>query len=305
MVRSAELYESIGTMPEVQVVFTPNPGSAIHPMFPKETQCQVALGTNAGSGEEFQQRVAVTMAYCLIYQTMGDVWAEDGLAWYLGARVFDDVNLEHEWADDLENEELSTSIVDRRYTNWSLLEFIHPFLGSEQAVFALAGELPESANDFMHQYYLGLSDSNIPDLGGGSIPYTPMAWDLAIGGPVEVPMVGEPYGVRRISVNVAAGMKACAEYFSSGAVESSWRTGSPGSPGDWSSVPTEFEGESLFVVTSTGSASLDMVVTEVVPIGEECQDDQETPSTPGESEPVDPCCTSDHYREDPPATHDG
>ena len=122
---SAELYESIGTMPEVQVVFTPNPGSAIFPMFPKETQCQVALGTNAGSGEEFKQRVAVTLAYCLIYESLGNVWAEDGLAWYLGALVFDDVDLEHEWADDLQNEELSTTIVDRRYTNWSLFEFIH------------------------------------------------------------------------------------------------------------------------------------------------------------------------------------
>ena len=305
MVQAAELYESIGTMPEVQVVFTPAVGSAIHPMFPQETQCQVALGTNAGSGPEFQQRVAVTMAYCLIYQTLGDVWAEDGLAWYLGARVFDEVDLEHEWADDLANEELSTSIVDRWYTNWSLMEFVHPFLGGEKAVMEFAATLPESAEDFMHQYYLGLSDSNIPDLGGGTIPYSPMAWELTIGAPVEVPMVGDPYGVRRIHVTVAGGMKACAEYFSSGAVESSWRTGAPGSPGDWRDLPVEFQGESLFVATSTGSASLDMVVTRVVPVEDECEDTpSESPDDPEESDDIDPCCLSDHYREDPPATQD-
>lgn len=299
MVESARLYESIAPMPRVQVVFTPYPGSAVHVEFPQEDQCQVALGTNAGSGKEFQQRLATAMAYCLIYQALGEAWAEDGLAWYLGARVYDDVNLEHEWADDLANEELSTTILDRWYTNWALFEFIHPFLGNEKEVVALGGGLPESAEDFMHQFYLGLSDANIPDLGGGNIPYSPMAWDLTIGGPVEVPMAGQPYGVTRMHVSVEGGKKACAEYFSSGSVESSWRPGAPGSTGDWSDLPTEFEGESLFVATSTGAASLDMVVTKVVPADKDCEEEGE-----GGSEPpggVDPCCTSDHYRDTPPA----
>ena len=157
----------------------------------------------------------------------------------------------------------------------------------------------------MHQYYLGLSDSQVPDLGGGLIPYAPMAWELTIGGPVEVPMAGDPYGVRRIHVTVDSGMKACAEYFSTGAVEGSWRTGAPGSPGDWSSPPTEFEGESLFVVTSTGAGGLDMVVTKLVSIEDECEEDtEETPSQPGDGGGVDPCCVSDHYRKNPPASRD-
>ncbi len=299
MVDSAKLYESIASMPRLQVVFTPYPGSAVNVDFPQEGQCQVALGTNAGSGPRFQQRLATAIAYCLIYQTMGEVWAEDGLAWYLGARVYDDVNVEHDWADDLANEELSTTILDRWYTNWALFEFIHPFFGNEPEVVALGGNLPESADDFMHQFYLGLSDANIPDLGGGTIPYSPQAWELSIAGPVEVPMAGQPYGVVRLHVSVEGGKKACAEYFSSGAVESSWRPGAPGSPGDWSDPPTEFEGESLFVATSTGSASLDMVVTKVVPDDEDCEEDNQGGS--GQPDPVDPCCTSDHYWDKPPA----
>jgi hypothetical protein len=304
MVESATLYESIGTMPKVQVLFTPeHPGTMVSPGYPEPDRCQVALGINAGEGSTLRQRVAVAIAYCLTGETLGDVWFENGLTWYLGARVYPNVDLEHEWADDLQNEELSTSILQRSYTNWSFFEFIHPFVGGEEAVLGLAGDFPQSANDFVHQYYLGLTDANIGDLGAGTIPYSPMAWELPISGPVEVPMVGEPYGVRRFQVTVDSGMKACVEYFATGPVESSWRTGAPGTPGSWESVPVELEGESVFVVTTTGAASLDMVVSKVVSADKECEEEPENGSSQTQ-DPVDPCCSSDLYRKTPPTRQD-
>ena len=62
----------------------------------------------------------------------GSTWWSDGLATYLSDDVYKNVNLEHEnLPQRLEDTELSTTLFQRRFTNWAFFEHMSGSVGTE------------------------------------------------------------------------------------------------------------------------------------------------------------------------------
>ena len=271
--RSANLYESIGTMPNVNVYFTPAPGSGV---FRKPDLCTVTLGTTSGTGEPFKQRLAVALAYCLIDAAYPErQWWSTGLAWYLSGAVYPAANVEHGFAPTLASEELSTPFPDRRFTNWAFFESLHDSL-EPKGNFQLAPSLPGGATDHFHRFKQLLTDNELPDIGSNpdTVPYAPPSKALSIVGPMRIDITPPPWGVLRVHATVPAAQYACVDLiFSSGAITASWRSGFPGGSGNWSEPPTLLEDESVFLVTATGPGSYSVEINRVVDDPEKCEEE--------------------------------
>jgi hypothetical protein len=229
---------------------------------------------------------------------------------YLSGVVYPGFNEEHDFAPRLQAEELSTTLPQRDILNWALFEFMHPFVGGG-TVDRLAGALgnlgllpglPDSASPFLHQYGLGLTDSNVGDIDpdGGVIPYSPPpTWKVNVSGPTQSFNLAPPaYGVRRLHVAVAPDIYAClSEPGASGDIEVSWREGEPGEVGDWVGPPATIEGESVFVVTATGPGAVYNFGVEKVGENEDCEEEEEEEETiPPPAGNVLPCCLSEFLR---------
>ena len=246
------------------------------------------------------------MAYCLIkkaFPPSENMWWSPGLATYLSGVVdhgvddpnmlqYSKVNLEHRaWPNILADWELNTPLLSRWQTNWVFFEFLHSIMakGEEVAgVFGLIGGLPGSLSTFAEQWHPfneQLTDAQIPDVGGGTVPYTPKATRVEIWGPGEKSFAAASFGIHRLHVEVLPGEVACVEYANEGPVKTSWRTGAPGPPGGgWSeALPDELKGESVFLVTAapTGEPGLQpegiltIKVKKVVEDPKDCEDDEE------------------------------
>jgi hypothetical protein len=310
---SAVVFEQLGEMPKVLVLLLPHnwdyagpsenvlAGSALT----GEAECFIAIGEGAQRETAFKQRLASLLAWCLL----DDYTSETGMIIYLSGVVYPDFNEEHVFAPQLQVEELLTTLPDRDRTNWALFEFMHPFvgggaddrLGGALGNLGLQPQLPESASPFLHQYALGLTDSNVGDIDpdGGVIPYSPPASVLNVSGPVQPFNLAPPeYGVRRLHVVVAPGMYAClSDPGTSGDLEASWREGQPGEVGDWVDPPATIEGHSVFVVTATGPDTVYNFGVEKVGDNEDCEEEKKpeetNPPPPGD---VLPCCLSEFFR---------
>jgi hypothetical protein len=269
----------------------------------------------------FQQFLARDIAYCLIAQTFPESgrallntrWWSDGLATYLSGVVpeYDDVNLEH---DDLPtrlaDHELTTPLLERSFTNWVFFEYLHPKIGTD-GIFALIRGLPETLDsavpEWWHPFNQKLTDADVPDIGGGTVPYKPDKIEVEISGSGEADFPTRPLGILRLHVEVTGGQVACVEYDEGGPVETSWRPGAPGPPGGaWSEdLPDKLKGESVFLITAIRSGvvglqpkpQLTIKVKKVVDSESDCEEEED------ESEPTPcpielGCPTSRYYPEE-------
>jgi hypothetical protein len=319
---AAETYEALGEMPPVAMYMTgeEDPGATTN-VDVQDGHCSIAVHqTMQIFGEDsFQQFLARDIAYCLIAQTFPETgttlrWWVDGLANYLSGVVYPDRNLEHvNLPLRLAVEELETSLVSRTFTNWVFFEYLHSKGGGATGVLSTIDGLPGSLNTEIagqwHAFNEALTDVSVPDLGGGNVPYAPPE---AVGAPpkvdVEIAGAGEAsfrvrsFGVNRLHVQVTGGSVACVEYEQENEVKTSWRTGPPGSGSGWSGdLPQTLEGESTFLLTVTGGEGalpegiLTIRVKDVVGSADECDEEEEESSDPGDL-CLEICDPSSYYR---------
>ena len=312
---SAIVLEQLGSMPKVLVLFLPQDGQYVGPAevipggstLTGEAECYVMMGDQAQRETDFKQRLASLLGWCLLMDGPGGL--KVGMSTYLSGVVYPDFNEEHVFAPRLQAEELSTTLPQRDVSNWALFEFMHPFvgggtndrLGGALGNLGLRPQLPDSASPFLHQYGLGLTDSNVGDINpdGGVIPYSPPpAWQVNVSGPTQSFNLAPPaYGVRRLHVAVTPGKYAClTEPGASGDLEVSWREGVPGEAGDWVGPPATIEGESVFVVTATGPDAVFNFGVEKVGDNEDCEEEEEGETNPPPPGNVLPCCLSEFFR---------
>lgn len=270
---AASTYETLGAMPPTALVLRPG-GTTLYASYVPGEDCRVYVDDFlAGTPRnDLKQIFAREVSFCLIefdfflqlFKNPNPVrWLVFGLADYLSGVVYPSNNLEHaNLPDKLASQELSTTVPDRRWTNWILFEHFHSFIGPAGVTDMIRG-LPESGDlvealaatpgvpEMYHDLARALSDANVADVGPGTVPYTPQAWELNLGGPSEVPMAVPRFGVRRLHIKVPPGKFACVDSSTEGEVRMSWRSGAPGGSGSWSDeLPTSFQGESVMVLTS-------------------------------------------------------
>jgi len=338
LLRSAQDYEKLvgslkGTvdsaaMPKIQVFLTPFDQPHIHSDLQGGT-CTVyvnqPLNDPAGVATYLRQMPAEEIARCFLRATFTDQpraidnesrWWYRGMARYLSARVYPDINLEYLTNVVLQSIELDSRLQNRYDTNWPFFAHVEDS-SSIEAAFGMIGRLPVSLSgdiaEAWHPYNLVLTDTVLPDLGGGFVPYDPPQHELVIDRAGEVEMSPDPYGLIRASVVVPEGQTACVSYRKTGQgdVTTSLREGRRGlSPGfevvgaDWTSdLPDELEGESVLVVTSIrGNVSFIIDVEKVT--DEDCEDEDEgdadggggdSGNFPGTGECSDFCDPSTYY----------
>lgn len=316
---AALTYEGLGNMPSEWLEL--NPGDVSYASYNSQG-CVASLGdfVVGMDPKELKQVIAREIAFCLISgdahtQIKGNPnsvrWLVYGLANYLSDVVYPGTNLEHKsLPSTLAQEELSTTVPDRTWTNWILFEHLHGFMGSE-GIMAMIRGFPGQADlitalagvsgmpEMYHDLERALSDSNVADVGPGSIPYEPQAWELPISGPTEVPLEVPRFGVRRLHIEVPAGQYACVDSFTQGAVRMSWRPGAPGEAGSWSDeLPFSFEGETVMVLTSVEPGA--KYTLDVTDLSDDPNCDPENgggPAAPVDCLLGDLCGPSDYYFE--------
>lgn len=315
---AAVIFEGLGSMPSAWLEL--NPGDGAYASTGSQG-CLASLGdfVVGMDPDDLKQVFAREIAFCLIendahaqlYGNPSSVgWLAYGLANYLSDVVYANTNLEHKkLPGQLAQQELSTTVPDRTWTNWILFEHLHGFMGAKgvmtmirgfpaqgDLVTALAGVpgMPEMYHDLER----ALSDSNVADVGASTIPYDPQAWELPISGPTEVPLEIPRFGVRRLHIKVPAGQYACADSFSQGSVRMSWRPGAPGGAGDWSDeLPGSFEGESVMVITSVEPGARYILDVTDVSDDPECDPDSGGPAAPSDCNLEGLCGPSEYYFE--------
>lgn len=316
---AAVTFEGLGNMPSEWLEL--NPGDVLYAGFNSQG-CLASMGDFlvGMDPKELKQVFAREISFCLISgdaqsQLKGNPnsvgWLVYGLANYLSDVVYPGTNLEHKnLPTTLAQEELSTSVPDRTWTNWVLFEHLHGFMGPGGIMamirgFPTQGDLVEALAgvagmpEMYHDLERALSDSNVADVGPGTIPYDPQAWELPISGPTEVPLEVPRFGVRRLHIKVPDGQYACVDSFTQGAVRMSWRPGAPGEAGSWSDeLPFSFEGEALIVLTSVQpGAKYTLDVTDLSD-DPECDPDKEGgPAAPANCSLGGLCGPSDFYFE--------
>ncbi len=159
-------------------------------------------------------------------------WREEGLAEYLANLVYPNGNLE--WAgkrmEMLEQVELSTTLLQRRYTNFMMFMFLGDN-GGDSLVFDVVRNLPtepgvqpqiDALRSYpgmidLHQEFLEtVTDEHVSDTGGGFGPYPMTDVNqptrlIAEKGPVVAESLS-PFGVVRRLLVVEPGKQACLEY---------------------------------------------------------------------------------------------
>ncbi len=253
--------------------------------------------------DHYQQYLAKDIAYCFIRENFGSIaeWWVDGMAEFLSGAVYPEVNLEHaNLPFQLEDSELDLALFERRSTNWIFFEHLLPSLGIN-GVLATVTELPDSMTileRLWHPFNEALTDSSIPDLGPGLVPYNPPFEDVQISGPTEMTPTPRRFGIARGQMTVESGKKACVTYDSDGLATVSWRPGPVGPPGGgWSQdLPMELFDVTVFVATATDlDAEFSMSVTKVVPDDEECEEEEDGGSLDEDDCEIDICGESDYY----------
>ena len=311
---SAKKYEAMGEMPQVTITFTPRDAPYAHTDDEiADRWCGVFLNRPMQQYNNhyfFKQWIAGEMAHCMISKTFPAQvsagyevirWWKLGLAIWLSTVVYPTANLELETLPGhLAAVELETTLLDRDSTNWLFFEHANEFIGFElDGNFDLIKSLPsgggrakqedalaayDGIERMLHTFAQGLTEFNIPDSGGGQVPYEVRADTVAISGPIVLLEDPQRFGVVRLHLVVDPGKYACVEYEPDGELRSSWRTGKPGAPGgSWSNdLPESLQREAVFVVTTTEEGAAFTVSVTDVDDDPECEDEED------ESEPT-PC----------------
>jgi hypothetical protein len=153
--RTAAVYEGLGAMPNVNVVFTAVGGGSTLMSATNQTggkPCGVFIYTSSQglTTPKFQQSIAHELAHCFTGRNLTPQtrikhnvkkWWEDGVAEYLSNVAYESVNDEWEWRHSLSPTELSTSVVARDYENFVFFQHIANE-SSTQGVLSLLGFLP-------------------------------------------------------------------------------------------------------------------------------------------------------------------
>ncbi len=325
---SAKKYEAMGEMPKVFFMLTPFDTPASFTDSELEV-CSVLLNRPMQGLQEdhFKQWIAYEMAHCMIPKTFpaqvsaGHAairWWYDSLAVWLSTVVYPAANIE--WVamlgerplpEELAAVELQTTLLDRNQENWLFFEHTEDLIGFEldgnlDLISSLSSSGGRAAQEdalaaydgierMVQTFAEGLTDENIPDSGGGTVPYEARADEVPISGRTVIWAEPQRFGVERLHLIVDPGKYACVEYDEKGELRSSWRTGEPGAPGgSWSSdLPESFDGEAVFVVTTTEKGALLEIDVTDVDDDPECEDEEDEVPTP-EPCPFD-CPPSDYY----------
>jgi hypothetical protein len=302
---SAEKFEKLGEMPELtQVLLMPGEGKYWFVDYEADW-CAVRFDYGTVpvgyTEDDAKQLFATVLSHCLMDHHLNEQWLSSpqkalwwyaGLAWYLGGYVYPSNNLEHLWSLELAIKELATTLGDRLDTNWVFFEYLHAFQGADGNIAMIASFPAEgdhlaalaaypNMSELFHDFERALTDADVADVGPGRVPYTPVAWELPLGGPSEVKFTVPPFGVRRIHITVPPGEYACFDTFQFGDQRASWRPGGPGQRASWDNMPpVVLEGETMLVITAVkDGARFDLDVEDVYD-NPECEKKEEEPASP-------------------------
>jgi hypothetical protein len=290
-------FEELGGMPPTTLAL--RVGATTHSYFEPERggECTVFVGDGfvGDDTEDLLQSVAQETAHCFInfdlFLQLYDnphPWLEQGLAVYLGGVVYPLLNVEHKALPGLlAQEELYTTMTERKSTNWVFFEYLHS-QSSAEAVMNLMRGLPENGDlaaalagvpnipEVFHDLSRAMSDSQVPDIGGGNVPYGPDSWQVILASPKTFDRELSQFDTNRYRLEVPSGQYACDVTVTSSGAEVSWRSGAPGVPGDWSEdVPDPLEGNSVLLVTSASEGA--SFSFEVGKVGDDpdCEDEED------------------------------
>lgn len=317
MEKSAAEYSKLGMMPkQVSIVFTSETSG--YPTYVDTAgggdACFVLLrtGLQSKSSAEFQQRIAFTMAYCMIMATFDTSitsleWWAGGLALWLSTEPYPSAN--SEWGKPkslLEGQELSTSLTDRTVSNWAFFEFTEDVVGPQGNI-EMISSLPPLASvpgiaPMLHQFALALTDADIPDEPPPVIPYDPPRETVEVAGTTILEAIAGRFGTVRYHLQVEPGKVACLDYVQHQDAQLSWRTGAPadGSTG-WSPEPTAWvDDDVVFVVTSTEQGGgFEIEVTGLEDDPDDCDEPGGGGAGLGETQPCSlDCGPSEFYYEE-------
>jgi hypothetical protein len=317
-------YTKYGTLMNADVILSPYSDG-----FGKGTpsrfgdRCLVELrtamqGLDAGEAPFY---VGLELAACFLAENLprevfrsysASRWWFQGLTFFLAAEAFPNADIE--WGpptDQLEEAELSTSLMQRTMGNWpffrsvaangggpaTALGVVAPLTDADTTQAQMEKLAAQSASDpALHVFHQELSDAKIPDTGSGGRYSPKTSTEIDLDG--DTVILDQPirFGVTRLQLTVSPGMYACIEYDISGNILSSWRAGTPGSGGgSWSfDLPDELTGEAVFLLTTVEEGENFGATVEV---GDEpgCEEEEEDPD---DIEPSDCgfCSPSEYYR---------
>lgn len=299
---AAVVLEPVGVVPEIRVAISPFKGNVEVLTIPDDQEerdwCKVVVWTQPASTSDaaLRQWIAFEMARCFALREFppedwaeGHGWWAPALFYYLSEVAVPDGGLEDGFAADFRAEELMTTPQARMRNNALLFLSMHDVL-LPTGVVELIRSAPRSGDVdahlagiagmdlLLHDFAIQASDDQLPDslgrpYGGG--PFDDH--DFVITSPVERQEFLEPMGITRVDLRVDDGMWACVEWILDGDPLLSWRPGTSGQPGDWTTDPPDrITDRSLVVATATGAATATIRVDDVVDDPDDC-DEQDEP----------------------------
>ncbi|MEQ8841658.1 MAG: hypothetical protein RIB98_11800 [Acidimicrobiales bacterium] len=298
---AAAVLEPVGVVPEIRVAISPFKGNVeVLSIFDDEEErdwCNVVVWAQptTTSDAALRQWIAFEMARCFAVnefpQDSGqEPWWAPALFYYLSEVAVPDGGLEDGFSADFTAEELVTTPGHRKRNNALLFLSMHDVL-LPTGIVELIRSAPRSGGVdahlagiagmdlLLHDFAIQASDDQLPDslgrpYGGG--PFDDH--DFVITSPAERQEFLEPMGVTRVDLRVDDGMWACVEWILDGDTLLSWREGTSGQPGDWTTDPPDrINDRSLVVATATGSATASIRVDDVVDDPDDCDERDDEP----------------------------
>ena len=306
IIKSAAQLESIsGSMPKVAVWLTPYEGGRLIDI--DAGVCSLMLNSGAQALRDqnpdfLQQAIASALARCYISWNFGVPggalldWWESAFSWYLSDVIYPDVQMEVAVLgipQSLASKELSSTVTERSVVNMTFFEYLDGARGLEGTIEAV-GTIAESGlgdisgiEDLLHEYTKALTDGVILDRAGAHAYGPPSDFQSLTEG-VTISAEPQPFGVERVRVDVSGSDYACLEYPDAGNLDIivSWREGSPGESGSWSTaLPASVQGEGVFLLTTTEPGGQFRIKVRAVDDEEGCPEEEE----PNGDDPGEPC----------------
>ena len=260
------VYRELGLLPPINIVFSVAATGYATAYAASGEPCGVVLYTKIRDFEpdDFKQVVAHEMAHCFQTETFPKQnqvpypiarWREEGLADYLSNVVYPKNNLEWRTIGKLEAGELTTTLMERAYSNSFWFQHVANNIGDD-ALMTLIEALPESGDrgdqeaalanarpgmaEMYQEYAEALTDQSIQDTGGSNIPFAAESYPVAITVP-KTPLIEReirPFGVLRTRIHmVSEDDEASLNYRPVGLVLEAAR---PVGGTLWASIPSEF-----------------------------------------------------------------
>jgi hypothetical protein len=305
--KTARFLEGLdGDSPRMDIALGPfNTGSSVQLTELWDGYCQIVLNKGAQILRDvdpalLQQSVAATMGMCYLSHNFGyDQQLELAASYYLSDVVYPDASMEtvvFKIPATLGGEELRTTLTERSLTNMPFFEYVDSARGLDGALEAYEAMVQggpsavSGIDDLWHDYVEALTDGVIIDQAGAH-PFGPGAQRFDASPGLRINAEPRAFGLERIQLTVPSGMYACMEYPDEFNLDliASWRPGSPGEGGSWStSLPESLEGTASFVVTAGEADGLFGLKVRDVKDNPDCEDDEDEES--GSPGPPGPPC---------------